>query len=178
MPSQENNILNRIRFDVEPDLYPDTDKGNLRLFYELEILKSQYEYTESSKYFDRYMETIDTLIQRGYQTDFSTDTKIDKAVRTVRTVLSEPEVVQKPFADYKDFADCVARNKDKGDPKAYCAEIMHRVEGTKKEGDIHIHFDGETSIAPEEQEDDLKKEYYLQKIELIKQLKERLQVKK
>lgn len=37
--------------------------------------------------------------------------------------------VQKPFADYKDFADCVSRNKDKGDPAAYCAVIMRQVEG-------------------------------------------------
>ena len=33
-----------------------------------------------------------------------------------------------PFAGYKDFAACVAANKDKGDPKGYCAEIMRRTE--------------------------------------------------
>ena len=31
-----------------------------------------------------------------------------------------------PFAGYKDFQDCVDRNRDKADPKAYCAEIMIR----------------------------------------------------
>lgn len=35
-----------------------------------------------------------------------------------------------PFADYKNFADCVAKNKGKtGDPKAYCASIARKVLG-------------------------------------------------
>ena len=33
-----------------------------------------------------------------------------------------------PFADYKDFADCVAKNADKDDPEAYCGKIKHQVE--------------------------------------------------
>ncbi len=36
-----------------------------------------------------------------------------------------------PFAGYKDFADCVAKNQDKGDPEAYCAVIKRQVEGEK-----------------------------------------------
>ena len=36
-----------------------------------------------------------------------------------------------PFAGYRNFSDCVARNKDKADPKAYCATIMRKVEKTK-----------------------------------------------
>lgn len=35
----------------------------------------------------------------------------------------------KPFAGYRNFADCVSKNKDKKDPKAYCATIMRKVEG-------------------------------------------------
>jgi len=42
---------------------------------------------------------------------------------------SENTDVQKPFAGYKNFEDCVNQNKDKDDPQAYCAAIMHRVEG-------------------------------------------------
>jgi hypothetical protein len=34
-----------------------------------------------------------------------------------------------PFAGFKDFAACVAANKDKKDPEAYCAQIMRMVEG-------------------------------------------------
>ncbi len=33
-----------------------------------------------------------------------------------------------PFAGYADFDDCVAKNSDKSDPKAYCATIMRAVE--------------------------------------------------
>lgn len=40
----------------------------------------------------------------------------------------EGAVIQKPFADYKDFADCVSKNKDKGDPDAYCGSIKHKIE--------------------------------------------------
>jgi len=37
-----------------------------------------------------------------------------------------------PFASYKNFADCVAKNKNKAkNPKAYCATIMRAVEGKK-----------------------------------------------
>jgi hypothetical protein len=41
-----------------------------------------------------------------------------------------------PFAGYKDFADCVAKNKDKSDPEAYCGYIKHKVEDPKKEGSV------------------------------------------
>jgi len=37
-----------------------------------------------------------------------------------------------PFAGYRDFADCVAKNRDKKNPKAYCATIMRKVEGNPK----------------------------------------------
>jgi hypothetical protein len=33
-----------------------------------------------------------------------------------------------PFAGYRDFADCVAKNRDKKDPDAYCAEVQRRSE--------------------------------------------------
>src|SRR5512138_116020 len=35
-----------------------------------------------------------------------------------------------PFAGYKDFADCVAKNASKKDPKAYCATIMRATEAS------------------------------------------------
>lgn len=42
-----------------------------------------------------------------------------------------------PFAGYSDFADCVAKNKDKGNPKAYCGSIQARVEGKSKKKTKH-----------------------------------------
>lgn len=34
-----------------------------------------------------------------------------------------------PFANYRDFEDCVAHNQDKRDPEAYCAAIKAKAEG-------------------------------------------------
>lgn len=39
-----------------------------------------------------------------------------------------------PFAGYTDFADCVAKNQDKGDPEAYCGQIQHTAEGKSADG--------------------------------------------
>ena len=38
-------------------------------------------------------------------------------------------VETKPFAGYRDFADCVRKNQDKKNPEAYCAVIQRQVEG-------------------------------------------------
>lgn len=48
-----------------------------------------------------------------------------------------------PFAGYKDFDECVAKNKDKANPKGYCASIMRKVEGKDMEKE---HF-GEPAIT-------------------------------
>lgn len=49
-----------------------------------------------------------------------------------------------PFAGYKNFADCVAKNRDKKNPQAYCGSIMHQVEGKQEEYNIKI----DTKIKP------------------------------
>lgn len=43
------------------------------------------------------------------------------------------KLLEKPFAGYDDLDDCVSQNQDKDDPAAYCASIMHDVEGKAKE---------------------------------------------
>jgi hypothetical protein len=45
---------------------------------------------------------------------------------------------ERPFAGYEDFADCVAKNQDKEDPKAYCAAIKKKVEGKGMPREITI----------------------------------------
>lgn len=37
-----------------------------------------------------------------------------------------------PFAGYKDFDDCIRKNRDKKNPDAYCATIMRKVEEGRK----------------------------------------------
>lgn len=39
-----------------------------------------------------------------------------------------------PFAGYKNFQSCIDKNRDKKDPKAYCATIMRAVEGKHSKG--------------------------------------------
>lgn len=79
-----------------------------------------------------------------------------------------------PFAGYKDFAECVRKNRNKKNPEAYCAEIMRRAEkepGSRsnipnergflmpedviESGDSGIvQSDGSTPVATEEDEND------------------------
>jgi len=51
------------------------------------------------------------------------------ATKAVEIQLPKLLSLGEPFADYKDFADCVAKNSDKEDPEAYCASIEQKVEG-------------------------------------------------
>jgi len=41
----------------------------------------------------------------------------------------QKEDLQKPFANYTSWEDCVSQNSDKDDPEAYCATIKRQVEG-------------------------------------------------
>ncbi len=45
-------------------------------------------------------------------------------------------IIQKPFANYKDFADCVSKNKDKENPNAYCGSIKHKIEDEVNKSNI------------------------------------------
>jgi hypothetical protein len=49
-----------------------------------------------------------------------------------KTGLSEKQLGE-PFSGYVDFSDCVSKNKDKGDPEAYCGSIKSKAEETKIE---------------------------------------------
>jgi len=42
------------------------------------------------------------------------------------------EVFKIPFGQYKDFKDCVKKNQDKKNPRAYCAEIHKKKNQDKK----------------------------------------------
>lgn len=42
---------------------------------------------------------------------------------------AEKDILQKPFADYEDFDECVQDNQDKDDPQAYCAQIHYNATG-------------------------------------------------
>lgn len=73
--------LNRINYSLHPSMIPDTDDGNLRLYWELELLRSNYESGRLNKQLQRYIQIIDIMGNRGLTVDFSTDLEIDKATR-------------------------------------------------------------------------------------------------
>jgi hypothetical protein len=54
-----------------------------------------------------------------------------------------------PFAGYEDFAACVAANRDKDDPEAYCGKIKHQVEDGKKKSSLEA--EGASSLPVQHQ---------------------------
>ena len=120
--------INKVDYSVQPQDIPDSDEGNLRLYYELELLRSKYESDRGVEQLQRYATIIDVLGKRGMYMDFDSDLAIDKSL--LKT--DWDELISKPFADYESFDACVrsvsSRENPPKDPKAYCAEIMHRVE--------------------------------------------------
>jgi len=57
-----------------------------------------------------------------------------------------------PFGEYKDFADCVSKNRDKGNPEAYCASVHKKITGkwpTEKESKLNE----EITFEPSEDQD-------------------------
>ena len=114
-----------------PTTIPDSDTGNLRLYYELELLRSAYESDQGVEQLQRYAVIVDMLSKRGLYVDYASDLKIDKMFMKV----DWEELISKPFAGYKDMKSCIAsvssRKKPPGDPAAYCATIMRAVEGKK-----------------------------------------------
>ena len=73
--------MNRVNYTRCPCDIPDTDEGNMRLYYELELLRSSYESEKLQKQLDRYIQIIDVLGERGLLVCFDTDLEIDKATR-------------------------------------------------------------------------------------------------
>ena len=92
---------------------------------------------------------VDTNFQGQWGTPITSDNKlyshtsssgnVNVAVGTspgdhvMRSNTGQLEAVAEPFADYTDFADCVAKNQDKEDPEAYCASIKQQVEAKRRE---------------------------------------------
>jgi len=73
--------LNKVNYAKHPKEYPDTDNGNYRLFFELELLRSEYETCKCPTKLQRYTQIIDTLGDRGQFVEFNSDLAIDKDLR-------------------------------------------------------------------------------------------------
>jgi len=73
--------INKVDYMRHPNDIPDTDEGNMRLYYELELLRSAYESEKLSKQIQRYTQIIDVLGERGLYVPFNTDLAIDVDLR-------------------------------------------------------------------------------------------------
>jgi len=73
--------INKVDYMRHPKDIPDTDDGNMRLYYELELLRSSYESCECPTQLQRYTQIIDVLGERGLYVPFNTDLAIDVALR-------------------------------------------------------------------------------------------------
>ena len=59
----------------------------------------------------------------------TTEAPVPDATKVLEVKLPKKLSLGEPFADYADHADCVAKNQDKEDPDAYCADIKRKTEG-------------------------------------------------
>jgi len=84
---------------------PDTDEGNLRLYYELGILEANPNLMK--KHLDRYVEILDTLAKRGL--------KIEPL---------DIDAIQKPFGPWASHTDCVNHMMRE---QNYSEERAHRI---------------------------------------------------
>lgn len=73
--------LNKINYLFHPDTIPDTDDGNLRLYWELELLKGAYEGDRLAKHIERYIQIVDVLGERGQFMKIDGDSAIEKVAR-------------------------------------------------------------------------------------------------
>jgi len=73
--------LNRINYSLHPSMIPDTDDGNFRLYWELELLKGFFESDRLNKHLERYIMIIDVLGERGQFMMPYGDSEIEKVAR-------------------------------------------------------------------------------------------------
>lgn len=121
------NILNKINKNMDPREYPDNDEGNLKLYYELELLRSGYEVVKAEDSLRRYATIIDELAERGLYVDFTSELQIDVMLRKV----DWDELIGKPFGPFKDWGACMThmtKPKSKGG-EGYSKDTAEKVCG-------------------------------------------------
>jgi len=70
--------------------------------------------------------SIFKIIKRAVKKEKVKIIKIEFDIEKLDTILKR--MIGKPFAGYKDFAECERENQDKNDPAAYCATIQRETE--------------------------------------------------
>ena len=124
--------------DWEVSLFPSEEQDlvyekDLRL-KEIQIAKSMAELGIKVRMNEQgdFIYTSGEVELQNTQTDFIPFQNNEEGVTVETPVkLSKETEVKKPFADYKDFADCVLQNQDKENPESYCGSIKSRIEKKK-----------------------------------------------
>jgi len=178
--------INKVDYMRHPKSIPDTDDGNMRLYYELELLRSSYESSKCSTQLNRYIQIIDVLGERGLFVDFGSDLEIDKATR--RSDWYEPlmKPIPSPGKDEEQSAfisRCMGviggEYEDKKQAVAICHDSWRKAKKksddiipvlpVEKKPEIHIHLD-------DDEDKQLDLEYKRERLQLIRALKEKAKV--
>ncbi|MGV9141392.1 MAG: hypothetical protein ACOC1X_00480 [Promethearchaeota archaeon] len=85
--------------------------------------KLDTEDTEDSEDTEDTKEPEESEVNESYQED-KEESEADKEDNEEDK--SEEDMSKEPFAGYKNFDDCVKKNQDKKDPKAYCGKIQKK----------------------------------------------------
>ena len=125
--------MNRVDYSRHPKDIPDTDTGNMRLYYELELLRSSYEGDKRPIQLSRYTQIIDTLAERGCYVGFNSDLAIDKDLRKYDwyDLITKPIPVPGEKEKQKDFISrCMSaiggEYEDKKQAAAICFSAFRR----------------------------------------------------
>jgi len=185
--------LNRINYSLHPSTIPDTDDGNFRLYWELELLKGFFESDRLNKHLERYIQIIDVLGERSQFMKIDGDSEIEKVARKSDWY----EMITKPIPSpgkKEDRAKFISRcisTVAHADPErkheqvvAMCHEAWRRREKseaeppsleqaiTKPKPELHIHLNGDLKDIDEESQVNL--DYKKEKLELVKALRKRV----
>jgi len=95
--------------ETEPGIWKDPLTGN----------KHAYDYIMR----DMLLDHVATGVLKGRCPAPACGIGVDTAIKIARRIALDP------FADYKDFADCVSKNQDKSDPDAFCAWLHKQTTG-------------------------------------------------
>jgi hypothetical protein len=108
-------------------------------FYRIDMLEGFHggdHYTsssliESESKTGRFLAEAEFLVEMDTVQQENIDQSLEHSPSIPPVKLEEAEMnkyLGEPFADYQNWKDCIAKNRDKSDPSAYCGYIKHKTE--------------------------------------------------
>ncbi|MHA1302359.1 MAG: phage portal protein [Candidatus Heimdallarchaeaceae archaeon] len=131
-----------LMFDVDEEikkaqLYQQQLSGGWKSINEIRVEEGldEVEWGDKQTPEEQHQQEMDKLAQSGMfggsmqEEENNQKKKVKKEKEILQSKKEEKDIETKPFGGYTNFDECVSKNRDKKDPKAYCAEIMRRTEG-------------------------------------------------